>query len=65
MQGYKRDLFFRDRDETETETFRDPDRDVFEMSQTVFVHLLRKTQFSITVLQKLLRHFPNDCQQFK
>ena len=38
MEGCKRDLFFRDRDETfpdfpetrnETETFRDPDRDVF------------------------------------
>ena len=28
-QGCKRDLFFRDRDETETETFRGPDRDVF------------------------------------
>jgi len=73
-QGFKRDLFFRDRDETETETF-------FEMSQTVqpvkllasncyklscvsFIYYAKHSSVSATVLQKLSRHFPKDCQQF-
>jgi len=74
-QGCKRDLFFRDRDETETKTF-------FEMSQTVqpvkllvsncyklccvsFIYYAKHSSVSAIVLRKLSRHFSEDCRQFK
>jgi len=41
----------------------------FKLLQIIlcFVHLSRKTHFSISnrPIQKLLCHFPKDCQQFK
>jgi len=72
-----RDLQFWLRDETET--FRDPDRDVFKMSQTLqpakllvsnsyklcyvsSIYYAKHSSVSATVLQKLVCHFPKDCQ---
>jgi len=96
-QRCKRDLFFRDRDETKTfeslfeslfETRRDRDlsrprprrfsrcRKWYSLlsfwlqtatNYAVFRSFITQKHSSVsaTVLQKLLRHFPKDCQQFK